>query len=187
VLTRASGRPGDELYLTNHVGAAATGLAIVERGLDRDGLDKLDGALAACVARFERPEPRLRCGVLAARSRCVRTAIDLSDGLADAVRQLADASGTGAVIEAARVPVHPGAIVWSTQEGRDPIGDALSGGEDYELLFAVSPRRRRGFLAAARRWTGTAVTRVGSLEAASGVWLERNGRREPLGAGFVHF
>jgi thiamine-monophosphate kinase len=187
VLTRASGRPGDELYLTNHVGAAATGLAIVERGLDRDGLDKLDGALAACVARFERPEPRLRCGVLAARSRCVRTAIDLSDGLADAVRQLADASGTGAVIEAARVPVHPGAIVWSTQEGRDPIGDALSGGEDYELLFAVSPRRRRGFLAAARRWTGTAVTRVGLLEAASGVWLERDGRREPLGAGFVHF
>ena len=184
VLTRSAGRPGDELYVTNHLGAAATGFAIVERGLDRHGLDE---AFAACVARFERPEPRVRCGVLAARSRSVRTAIDVSDGLADAVRQLADASGTGAVIEAAQIPVHPGAIAWSLQEGRDPIGDALAGGEDYELLFAVSPRRRRGFLTGARRWTGVAVTRVGSLEAASGVWLERDGRREPLGAGFVHF
>jgi thiamine monophosphate kinase len=64
---------------------------------------------------------------------------------------------------------------------------ALSGGEDYELLFAVPKRRTRSFLAAAKRWADLQVTRVGHLTTEPGVWIRRSGRLEPLGSGFVHF
>ena len=184
LITRAGGRPGDALYVTGRIGAAAAGLEVLRAGMARGALD---ADLADCVARHERPEPRLRAGLIAGRSRAVSAGIDLSDGLADGARQLADASGTGVVIDADAVPVHPGARAWTARDGRDVVAAAMSGGEDYELLFAVPRRRTRAFLAAAGRWGGVAVTRIGQLTKEPGVWLERAGRREPLPAGFVHF
>ena len=94
-----------------------------------------DPAVADAVARFLRPEPRLRLGLLAGRTRAASAAMDLSDGLADAVRQLAEASGTGARIEAAALPVHPGVAAVARRRGR--------GARD-------GPRRRRGLRAAPR-------------------------------------
>jgi thiamine-monophosphate kinase len=184
VVTRAGARPGDELYVTGFVGAAAAGLAVLQSGAVRRDLDP---DLAACVHRYERPEPRLRAGVIAARSRSVTAAIDLSDGLADGVRQIAAASRLGAIVEAADVPVHPGATVWAARESVDPLTWALSGGEDYELLFAVPKRRLRSFLAAAKRWPDLQVTRIGRMTKEPGVFLRRGDRRERLGPGFVHF
>ena len=116
------------------------------------------------------------------RSACV----DISDGLADAVRQVAAASGTGAVIEAAAVPVHAGVQAWAADTGHDPLALALSGGEDYELLFAVGRRQDRAFRAVAGR-TGVPVTAIGRLTAEPAAWLERDGTRQPLGHGFSHF
>jgi thiamine-monophosphate kinase len=147
----------------------------------------LDADLAACVARYERPEPRLRAGVIAARSRSVSAGIDLSDGLADGVWQIATASRVGAIVEASDLPVHPGARGWAARVSRDPLTLALSGGEDYELLFAVPRRRTRSFLAATKRWSDLQVTRVGHLTKEPGVWLRRGDGLEPLGPGFVHF
>ena len=170
--------------MTGALGAAAVGLAALE---SRAGRAAFDPDLTTCVARYERPEPRLRAGVIAARSRSVNAGIDLSDGLADAVHQIATASRAGAIVEAGDVPVHPGAQEWAARESRDALAMALSGGEDYELLFAVPRRRRRSFLATAGRWTGLPVTRIGRLTVEQGVWLERSTGREPLAAGFVHF
>jgi thiamine monophosphate kinase len=68
----------------------------------------------------------------------------------------------------------------------DPIVFALSGGEDYELAFAVPPKRRARFLAALGRCRELPVTRVGRFIAERGAWLERQGAREPLPAGFAH-
>ena len=96
--------------------------------------------------------------------------MDLSDGLADAARQIAQASGTGVCVDAALLPVHPGARRWFEARGLDPIAAALSGGEDYELLFAVPRRRRRGFLAAIARQGGIAATRIGELTTATLPW-----------------
>jgi thiamine-monophosphate kinase len=184
IVTRGGAKAGDELYVTGFVGAAAAGLAALQSGAARRDLDS---DLATCVARYERPEPRLRAGLIAARSRSVTAGIDLSDGLADGVRQIATASRVGAIVEAGEVPVHPGASAWAARESVDPLAWALSGGEDYELLFAVPKRRTRGFLAAAKRWSDLQVTRVGHLTREPGVWLRRSGSVEPLGSGFVHF
>jgi thiamine monophosphate kinase len=62
----------------------------------------------------------------------------------------------------------------------------MNGGEDYELLFAVGPRRRRLFHAVATR-CGVPVTAVGKLTPEPGQWLSRQGRVEPMGQGFSHF
>lgn len=184
VLRRAGGRAGDELYVTGSVGAAAVGLAVLAAGVDRAGLD--DG-LRECVSRHEGPVARVRLARGVAGHRAATAAIDLSDGLADAVTQLAGASGTGAVIDAAAIPITPAVRAWHERAGRDPILAAVAGGEDYELLFAVSPRRRRAFVAAANRVGRVPCTRIGLLTKEPGLWLTRDGRREGLPEGFAHY
>ena len=181
VLTRGGGRAGDDLYVSGAVGGAAAGLAWwQQRGGTIEGME-------ACVARHRRPEPRVRLGALLGRNRAASACMDLSDGLADAVRQIAEASGTGAELDAALLPIPPAAREWFIRSGADPEMAALAGGDDYELLFSV-PRRARGRLATvARQAPGVEVTRIGTLTADPAVVLRRGGATEPLPSGFVHF
>jgi thiamine-monophosphate kinase len=183
VLGRDGARAGHELYVTGTVGGAAAGLAMLESGRRRGE----DAAVDACLDRYERPDARWRVGSIVARTGAAAAAIDLSDGLADAARRLAEAAGLGVVVEAAAVPVHPGAAAWAAATGGDAVGLAIAGGDDYELAFAVAPRQRRKFLAAVRR-SHVPVTRVGRFVAEPGAWLERDtGEREALAEGFAHF
>ncbi|MFI5177265.1 MAG: thiamine-phosphate kinase [Vicinamibacterales bacterium] len=184
VLSRSGGRPGDELHLTGTVGAAAAGLAMLAASVTRSALSADE---ADCLTRYERPDARLRCGAGIGRARAAAACMDLSDGLADAVRQVAAASHTGAVVDAGAIPIHPGARSWAARTDTDPLTLAITGGEDYELLFAVRPRQRGAFRAAGRACGDLGLTRVGRLTAEPGVWLDRDGRLEPLGAGFTHF
>jgi thiamine-monophosphate kinase len=184
-LTRAGARPGDRLYVTGALGAAAAGLALLSAGADRS---TLGSAERDCIERYERPEARLRCGGIVGRSRSATACMDLSDGLADAARQVAEASGAGLIIDAGAVPIHPGVESWATRSGTAPLPVALGGGEDYELLFAVAPRQIRRFLAGVRHCKGLAVTSVGRVcSEVAGAWLERAGELEPLAGGFTHF
>ena len=103
------------------------------------------------MTRYRRPEPRTRLGTLLGRNRAASACMDLSDGLADGIQQLADASGTGARVDAAALPVPAAArAMVRKQTVVDPVSAALQGGDDYELLFAV-PRRARGRLVTVRR------------------------------------
>jgi thiamine-monophosphate kinase len=182
-LGRAGGQPGDELWVTGELGGAAAGLAMLEAAVD---VSDLEGAERECLARYERPEARLRMGLAIARNRAAAACMDLSDGLADGARQLAQAGGAGVIVDAAAVPVAAGVKRWVARSSADPIGLAVSGGEDYELLFAVRPRRRGSFLAAARKAGKLPVTKVGRLTVEPGAWLERDGRLEALPLGFSH-
>lgn len=181
LLTRAGGRVGDDLYVTGEVGAAAAGLHAWKSSVtDVPDID-------ACVARHRRPQPRVRIGALLGRNRAASACMDLSDGLADAVRQVAAASGTGALIDADALPIPAAARSWFVRDGRDPVTAAIAGGDDYELLFSV-PRRSRGRLATVKRQArGVSITRIGALTAAPTLAVRRDGREEPLPAGFVHF
>jgi thiamine-monophosphate kinase len=184
ILTRAGGRAGDALYVTGSIGTAAAGLGWLR---DSATAAATRDDMAACVARHRRPEPRVRLGQLLGRNRAASACMDLSDGLADAVRQIAEASGTGATISATALPIEPAAARWFVSMGMDPIVSALSGGDDYELLFAV-PRKARGRLRHVQEQArGVALTRIGELTSEPGVRLERDGHSEPLPAGFSHF
>jgi thiamine-monophosphate kinase len=185
ILTRAGGRAGDALFVTGTLGGAAAGLAMRMRGANPAAFGP---EVTDCLSRYEQPEPRLRCGLAVARSRAATAAMDLSDGLADAARQVAEASRTGVIIEAEAIPVHPGAAEFAAAEGLDPVSWALSGGEDYELLFAVPARFASRFRGAVRRCQGLQMTRIGHLGAEPGAWLQHaDGTRESLPEGFAHF
>lgn len=183
LMRRGGGRAGDELWVTGTLGAAAAGLAWLEAGRDRSAIPEA----AACVGRYERPSARVRLGRRVAASRSVTAAMDLSDGLADGARQIAQASGCGVVVDAANIPLDSAARVALAAVGRDAVSAALSGGEDYELLFAVPPKRRRAFHAAIVRGGGPAATCVGRLTAdpAQAELLGSDGA-SPLPFGFDH-
>jgi thiamine-monophosphate kinase len=182
-LERGGGQAGDELYVTGDLGAAAAGLAMLEAA---DSSGEREASERACIDRYERPVPRLRMGQVVGRNRAAAAAIDLSDGLADGARQMAQASRTGVVLEADAIPLNEGARRWASRSGADALALALSGGEDYELLFAVRPRRGRAFLAAARQAGHPPVTKIGRLTREPGAWLDRAGQLQPLPAGFEH-
>ena len=185
VLTRDGGRPGDELWVTGAVGAAAAGLAALRQGPPADFASDPD--LDDCIERYRRPEPRVRIGTLLGRNRVARAGIDLSDGLADGLRQLASASGVGARVDAAAIPVHPGARGWSVRNGEDAVGAALSGGDDYELLIAVPRRQRRALRMLARLFRGVPATRIGELTKAPDLVLRTADGDRPVPGGYEHF
>lgn len=199
ILTRDGGSPGDSIYVTGTIGGAAAGLGMLRESfrLGAEGTRNLEGARGvrlpaedlpvACIQRHRRPEPRLRMGILLGRNRAASACMDLSDGLADAVRQIAEASGTGAMIDAATLPIDAAAAAWFTAQGLDPVLSAITGGDDYELLFTV-PRKLHGrFRGVERHAEGLAVTRIGELTGTAGVQLAVEGGAQPMPEGFSHF
>ncbi len=131
LLRRDAARVGDLVAVTGKLGAASAGLALLtERGPD------LEAAVDPLLAALHRPVPRLAAGSILARLG-VRCAIDISDGLVSETHHLARASGVGIEIDVDRVPLAPAAV--EALGSRRAIAGALSGGEDYELLFTFDP------------------------------------------------
>jgi thiamine-monophosphate kinase len=129
----------------------------------------------------------VQLGLALARNRAARACVDLSDGLADGVHQLAVAGGVGAIVDADAVPLDPDVREWFARTDRDPLVAAITGGEDYELLFAVPLRHRRLMEAVTRRVGGLPLTRIGAITRDRRVVLRRGGRDEPLPPGYTHF
>lgn len=175
VLTRGGARPGDDLYLTGSIGGAAAGLQMLEAGVT-----------GPCVERYLYPEPRIKMGALLGRNRAATACMDLSDGLGDAVRQIAEASGVGAAIDADALPLDATSRQWFGDRGLDAVAEAISGGDDYELLVACNPRTRSR-LAAARRHGGVPLTRIGACTAGPALVLQQQGSARPMPRGYHHF
>jgi thiamine-monophosphate kinase len=181
VLTRKGARPGDEIWVSGSIGAAAAGLASLAS--DNAG----DPRMASCEAAFLTPEPRLRLGRLLAGNRAATSCVDLSDGLADGLHQLAQASGAGFDVEASAIPVPPAAAEWFAAHGPDALLPAMTGGDDYELLFTVGPRTHRRLETVRRQARSVPLTRIGTVVKTPGVTLIEGGARRPLPPGYVHF
>jgi len=116
---RNGARPGDRVVVTGSLGGSAAGLRVASKRSWSD--DERDA-----LKRYMRPIPRVgEAGVLSGHG--VTSMMDISDGLALDLSRLCDASGVGARVEIARIPVHPAATP----------AEALGGGEDYELLATL--------------------------------------------------
>ena len=225
LLRRSGARPGDELYVSGTVGAAAAGLAWLQHqaapspeavgragspngpsaGLATSmddgrlppsptgfgapsGEGSLPQSIQDALIRYRRPEARVALGLQVGRNKAASACMDTSDGLADALRQLAGASGVGVRVEAATLPVDPAVAEASQRTGADREALAWSGGEDYELLFAVPRRSRRRFLHAIGRKGLPPVTRIGvCTREADCLIVHADGRESPLPGGFEHF
>jgi len=129
ILTRSAAKPGDKVAVTGELGAAAAGVRMLNRKL------QFSPEATTCFKKaFCHPSPRIAEGQLLVEQE-VKTAIDISDGLMRDLSHICKASQVGARIEIDRVPIQP--------EVKANFGDralelALSGGEDYELLFTGS-------------------------------------------------
>lgn len=186
-LTRSGAKAGDEIWVSGSLGGAAAGLEMLRRG---SGVSNADRGLliADCITRHLRPEPRVRLGIAVGRAKAARAAMDLSDGLADALEQVATASGSGVRVDAAALPIDACARDWWTAQGADALRAAVAGGDDYELLFAV-PRKARGALKnVMQRMPHPPLTKIGEFtkDPHERVLL-RAGKEEALPKGFEHF
>jgi thiamine-monophosphate kinase len=191
VLTRAGARPGDIVFVSGSIGAARAGLAMCAgagNGAAESRWDAVSEADAATPrGRYLRPEPRVRLGVLLGRNQVATACMDLSDGLADGLRGLARASGTGITVDADALPIHPEARAFFEAAGRDAVLEAAAGGDDYELLFTVPARRQGRLRGVARLARGLTFTRIGIVTRDPAILLRRRGRDEALPASFAHF
>jgi thiamine-monophosphate kinase len=165
-LTRAGARPGDALLVTGTLGDAAAGLFLLEKL----GTAKAERAHRDLVNAHRRPPPRIPAGRAAAATGLVHAAIDLSDGLGGDLMKLCAASGVGARIDAAKLPISEAMRAAAQEHGKDPVELALSGGEDYELLLAV-PATGVEAVQNAMQDVGVASTIIGEV-ARSGVRLQ---------------
>jgi thiamine-monophosphate kinase len=192
---RRGATPGDELWwFGGAAGRAAAGLRLLLAGAEArlDGAVRLpagwktdsaaEEAAAEAVGAQLDPAPFV-AAVELARNGGVTAAIDVSDGLALDAERLADASGVGFDIEIGRVPIFPIAGL-DELLGRDPQGDALSGGEDFALLAAVRSGAA-GLWPAALRDQGRLLGRV--VPGSRVRFLDGGRELHPLRLGFDHF
>jgi thiamine-monophosphate kinase len=167
-VTREGARAGDAIVVTGSLGAAAAGLA-----LSRAPAPVLLAALSAGWARelldaLARPAARVGEGVTLAQ--CGATAMmDLSDGLAKDLARLCIASGVGARVRLADVPIPEGVHAAAAALEVDPLDLAISGGEDYELLATIAPTEVDGARERLRDRFGLALTQVGDIVEGQGL------------------
>jgi thiamine-monophosphate kinase len=177
-LTRSGGRAGDLLFVSGTPGDAAAGLA-----LEQGRLQAADAARSCLRERFLLPTPRVALGE---RLRGYASAcIDVSDGLLGDVGKLASASRVGAEVNYGALPLSQPLIEAAGEEHAREL--ALTGGDDYELCFAVPPPNITRLLSELppERW---GYTRIGVLRAAAGVDVVRDGTvMEFSHSGYEHF
>jgi thiamine-monophosphate kinase len=179
VLTRAGARAGDDVWVSGSIGDGALGLRVLRGELPGDA----EGHLAR---RYRLPEPRLALG--GALAGLAHAGLDVSDGLVQDLGHLCRAAGCGAVIEAAAVPFSaPARAVLAADPALLPV--LLTGGDDYELLFAAAPGDRAGIEARAAA-AGVAVARIGGFVPGAAEVTVRgvDGQPMPLArGGWSHF
>jgi len=168
---RSGARPGDGIFVTGELGAAAATLKLLYEGKKIKPAD---------FPRHFYPAPRVKVGSFLRKNGLASAMIDISDGLSTDLSHVCEESGVGSEIDAGTIPV--------AAFGRPPrevdLGFALHGGDDYELLFTAPPRKR-----VPSKIAGVAVTRIGKVIPGKKVFLRgRDGvRREMPAQGWEHF
>jgi thiamine-monophosphate kinase len=180
-IRRRGARPGDRVWVSGTIGDAFLGLKVL-RGEYRD-LTAEDRA--ALIRRFQLPEPRTALGPRLAG--IAHAMLDVSDGLLADLGHICKASGVGATLRLASLPLSEAARrLVKAEPGLGP--QLATGGDDYELLFAAPPEATAAIGRLAGE-LGLAITEIGIIEAGEGVRLvDPAGKTVPVAAaGWRHF
>ncbi len=150
LLTRSAAKPGDLIAVTGYLGTSAAGCRMLKSSL------RLDRSTTALLQKAHlRPKPRVAEGQTLVQQG-VRAAIDISDGLISDLTHICEASKVGARVRIDRLPVHPKVRSAFKDEATSM---ALSGGEDYELLFTA----KSSIINRIRKVMSTPVTVIGEI------------------------
>jgi thiamine-monophosphate kinase len=162
-LMRSGAQSGDDLYVSGTLGDARLALEAF-----RGTLNLPTEVFASCRERMERPTARVALGM--ALRGIATAAADISDGLLGDLGHILRQSGLGARIELALADTLLGCRHLHVPPENWLRTCVLSGGDDYELVFSAPPKHREAVRQAALR-SQTPVTRIGALNASSGIDL----------------
>jgi len=171
---RSGAREGDILYVSGRLGEAELGLRLMHKST---GAASKNNPL---TRKHLYPEPRLALGQWLAKNGLVTAMMDLSDGLSSDLPRLCAASAVGACLEKTMIPQVRAADV-ALKHGHDPLQLALHGGDDYELLFTIPPRKARLL---PKTFRGVSLTAIGKITRKRDIVVrEENGRPRQLRPG----
>ena len=170
---RSQAAPDDLLLVTGPLGAPAAALALLEQGMT-----------PSAYLLEKHLTPISRMDISSAIAPLANAMIDISDGLGSEVHHICRKSRVGAEIYTRDLPIHDDVLEAAGKLGVNPAPWALSGGEDFELLFSMPADK----LAALEK-TGVVVHTVGKITDIDGnaVLIATDGRRMPLPGGYNHF
>lgn len=164
---RSGARPGDLIYVTGTLGDSACGLEALRRKLDIKAYK-----LAKIIKKHLLPEPR----PLHKRLKDIHAMIDISDGLSIDLWRLCTESGVGAVIYENKIPVSDEMRKAAVIMDLDPLNLALTGGEDYELLFTTN-----------RKFSSKGITEIGYITEKNFIIIGKDGKTKKLKPeGYIH-
>jgi thiamine-monophosphate kinase len=161
-ILRSGARVGDLIGVTGVVGGAAAGLRLLKQG-----------AKISSLLKQKHLSPRARLDISDKIARYAHSMIDISDGVASEIKHICEESRKGAMVYAEQIPLCPGAN----------LAEALSGGEDYELLFTLAPGDTQKL-----KNSGVGFTIIGEVtEKKNGIVLKKEGRNQTMPDGYNHF
>jgi thiamine-monophosphate kinase len=182
LLFRKGARIGNDLFVSGTLGDAALGLKILQK-------EGLQGRTRGLIGKHLSPCPRIELGQAITGHRLATAMIDVSDGLLIDTTHLLEESGVGACIWEDRIPLSGLYRKWIHAYSKKPYEIALTGGEDYELLFTASPEIRERISSLARSLK-IPITRIGEiLHKKQGLHIIRKDGKDysPSRLGFEHF
>jgi thiamine-monophosphate kinase len=165
MVRRATARAGDGLFVSGTLGDAALGLQLAKDATLAPAWGLSQEMARHLSQRYRRPQPRL--ALAGALRQHASAAMDVSDGLAKDLGRMCKASGCGARVELADLPMSSAAHA-AVAAAADQYLSVLAAGDDYEILASVPPAQEVAFQQAAAA-AGVAVTRIGAMTAAGGI------------------
>jgi len=181
IITRAGAKRADRIFVTGTLGDSAAGMELLRKGARGKGPGTWERKL---IQKHLRPAPRVEWGRMLARAKCASAMIDISDGLSSDLAHICEESGIGAELFSDALPFSEAFRKSADQLSKPPLHYALSGGEDYELLFTVPLARMKALKA-----LDIPVTEIGTITRGHELLLVNDvGEKNALQpAGYNHF
>ena len=181
---RSGAEIGDFVFVSGFLGDAAAGLSLCQSGLSAGSSTPWQQLVKAHLD----PLPQVKLGRMLADSRLVHAMIDISDGLATDLAHICTQSRTGAEIFKEALPVSE-TLRAAAEKLKSPIFDwVLKGGEDYKLLFTVSPDHEKDLQRRVAKQSGMEIYPIGRIIEGRGVHLCSRERRQNISyQGYDHF
>ena len=195
-LSRSRAQPDDLIYCSGNLGESAAGLELLKKYKEKrspfKGRKGVHGISRAILKRLTNkhldPEPRVTLGQALAANGMVQTAIDVSDGIATDLAHICKNSRVGAEVWAREMPVSKTLKRTARMLGISPLDLALTGGEDFELLWTVSEKNESEVRNIAAKILGYRPFRIGKIVQGDGVILKTSqGAKDIIYQGYEHY